>query len=101
MSLPVPPNLGRFTHEIRVPDYFCRNFRRRITSHEQRKTIDQASPTPVHQLLTNAMQAILFAQRTKYLGGHAGVSMMRPVEDLRLDQRFREDLRKPFARRIG
>ena len=47
------------------------------------------------------MQAILFAQRTKYLGGHAGVSMMRPVEDLRLDQRFREDLRKPFARRIG
>src|SRR5205814_1886477 len=27
--------------------------------------------------------------------------MMRPVENLRLDQRFRERLRKPFARRIN
>ena len=27
--------------------------------------------------------------------------MMRPVENLRLDQRLRERLRKPFARRIN
>jgi len=35
------------------------------------------------------------------MGGHAGVSMMRPIENLRLDQRLRERLRKPFSRRIN
>ena len=47
------------------------------------------------------MQAILFAQRAKYFSGHRGISMMRPVENLRLDQRLRERLRKPFSRRIN
>ena len=47
------------------------------------------------------MQAVLLAQHAKYFGGHAGVSMMRPIENLCLDQRLREHLGKPFPRRIN
>ena len=47
------------------------------------------------------MQSILFAQRPKYFGGHAGISMMRPIENLRFNQWLREHLRKPFTRRIN
>src|SRR5262245_3220506 len=47
------------------------------------------------------MQPVLLTQGAKQIGGHAGVSMMSPVENLRLDQRLREGLRKPFARRIN
>ena len=35
------------------------------------------------------------------MGGHAGVSVMRPIENLRLDQRLRERLGQPFSRRIN
>src|SRR5215475_2645171 len=84
-SLPLSPNLHGFAHEIRVPNHFRSSFRRRITSHEQRKTIDQPSPTPVDQLLTQTMQAILLAQRAKYFGCHAGIAMVRPVENFRFN----------------
>lgn len=47
------------------------------------------------------MQAILPAQRAKYFSGHAGVSMMRPVQNPRFDQWFRERFRKAFTRRIN
>ena len=47
------------------------------------------------------MQAILLAQRAKYFGSHGGVPMVRPVENLRFDQRFGERLGKPFAQRIN
>ena len=47
------------------------------------------------------MEAILLAQNTKYFSGHAGVAMMRPVQNLRFDQRLRERFRQAFTRRIN
>ena len=47
------------------------------------------------------MQSVLLAQRAKYLGRHASISMMRPIENLRFDQRFCQQLGNPFARRVN
>src|SRR5262249_50771742 len=46
--LPLSANSISLAHKVRVPDNFYRIPLRCVTSNEQRKAIDQASPTPVH-----------------------------------------------------
>src|SRR6266704_2162000 len=48
-----------FPHEISVSDYVRGLLLRGIGSREQRKAIDQTPPTPINELLTEAMQAVL------------------------------------------
>jgi hypothetical protein len=99
--LPLPADAIGLAHEIRIPNYFRRLHRGRISSHERRQAINQASPAPVHQLLSDAMQPVLFTQRAKHIRCHAWVPMMRPVENLRLDQWFGDYFRQPFTRRVN
>src|SRR5436309_1596761 len=69
----------------------------RVGSDDDRKTIDQSSATPVNQFLAEAMQAVLGAERPKEFSSHVGRSMMRPIENLRFDERLCYGLRKSLA----
>src|SRR3982751_2613918 len=76
-----------FAHKVSVSNDPRRSLLGRITSRDDRKAIDQASPTPVNQFLAQTIQAVLCAERAEQLSSHIPASMMCPIENLRFDQR--------------
>src|SRR5688572_13410705 len=76
------PDQSRLQHKVWIWEWASHRLPGRILARDHGKAIDQPAAAPVHQLLGNAFQAVLFANAAEKLGGHLDIALMVGAHDV-------------------